>query len=96
MTVVLSPKIREKLSAKHQVSEAEVAQCFANCDGIFLKDTREDHSTDPPTLWFVSETDHGRKLKAVFVLKDGKNYIKTAYRPNENELRIYKKHSGKA
>lgn len=96
MTVVISQKIREKLLSKHHVSEDEVAQCFANCDGTFLKDPREAHASDPPTLWFVSETDHGKKLKIAFILKEGKNYIRTAYPPNADEIRIYKKYAGQS
>ena len=91
MALVISPKIREKLKSKHCVTEEEVAQCFANCSGIFLKDTREQHASDPPSLWFISETDYGRKLKIVFVPRGADNYLRTAFPPNEAETRIYDK-----
>lgn len=92
MALVISPNIREKLARKHNVCEEEIAQCFANRTGKYLQDTREDHASDPPTLWFISETDYARKLKIVFISRDGNVYLRTAFEPNEIELRIYEKH----
>jgi hypothetical protein len=91
MGFVLSTKIREKLMSKHRVVEDDIAQCFANRVGKYLTDNRENHATDPPTLWFISETDYGRKLKIVFVPRTGNNYIRNAFAPNDNEIRIYAK-----
>jgi hypothetical protein len=43
-------------------------------------------------MWFIAETDYGRKLKVVFMQKpDGCVLIKTAYEANKKELRIYAK-----
>lgn len=92
MAIQISSKTREKLASKHNVSEEEVAQCFANRVGNYLLDTREDHASDPPTLWFVSETDHGRKLKIVFVHRDGNIYLRTAFLADEKAIRIYDKY----
>lgn len=92
MGVVISQKIRDKLAAKHNVSPEEIEQCFANRTGKYVKDLREEHASDPPTKWFISETDYGRKLKVVFILKDGDVYLRTAFSPNEDELRIYNKY----
>ena len=89
MAIVISPKIREKLASKHNVTAEEIAQCFANRTGNFLLDTREDHASDPPTRWFISETDYGRKLKVVFVAKDGDIFIRSAFAPNQTEQSIY-------
>lgn len=91
MALILSQKIREKLASKHGVTQEEVAQCFANRSGKLLEDTREEHASDPPTRWFISETDYGKKLKIVFIQRDGNIYIRTAFPPNEEELRIYSK-----
>ena len=91
MAIVMSDPIREKLLNKHCVSEEEVVQCFANRAGSYLRDTREQHQSDPPTLWFIGETDRGRKLKVIFVPRDGNNYIRSAYEPNSSEFRIYEK-----
>lgn len=71
MPIIISQKIRDKLKSKHSVSEEDVAQCFANRTGTYLLDPREEHASDPPTQWFISETDFGRKLKVVFILKSG-------------------------
>lgn len=92
MALVVSKKIAEKLASKHCVTEEEVAQCFANKIGVNLLDPREDHASDPPTLWFIAETDYGRKLKIIFIHKDGDNHLRSAFEPDDNELRIYDKY----
>lgn len=78
--------------AKHSVTRREVEQCFENRCGNFLYDNRENNKTDPPTEWFVAETNSGRRLKIVFVPKDGKIFLKTAYDANPEEVRIYEKY----
>lgn len=88
----ISDKVREKLRNKHNVSEAMIREAFANRQGAFLKDRREKHSTIPPTQWFVSETDNGVKLKVCFIYFDGVIFIKTAYRANRFEQRVYEKY----
>lgn len=92
MAIIISRKIAEKLANKHKVTADEVAQCFANREGRFLFDEREDHASDPPTLWFVAETDYGRLLKVAFVQRDGDIFLRTAYQANQAEIRIYNKH----
>lgn len=94
MAVIASQKIIEKLASKHGVNINEVHQCFANRTGKLLFDLREKHDTDPKTLWFIAETDYGRKLKIVFVPKNGDIYLRTAYPPNSEESGIYKKANG--
>jgi hypothetical protein len=92
MALILSSNVREKLAGKiPPVSEDEILQCFANCSGRYLLDKREEHRTDPPTHWFLSDTDYGRLLKVVFILKDGDVIIKTAYDPNQKEQYIYRR-----
>ncbi|MET0072169.1 MAG: hypothetical protein ABW096_19195 [Candidatus Thiodiazotropha sp.] len=89
--LIISSRVREKLSEKHDVTEEEITQCFSD-RGKLLRDTREDHATDPPTLWFIGETNYGKRLKIVFVEKEGVIHIKTAYPPNSEEERIYMKY----
>jgi hypothetical protein len=89
MRLYISPAVQRKLSAKHKVTASEVVECFANRLGPALLDTREDHQTDPPTKWFIAETDMGRKLKIVYIRSDKGIAIKTAYPPNPVELDIY-------
>lgn len=91
--LVISSAIEEKLSAKHGVCRREVEQCFENCTGEHLLDTREDHRTDPITKWFVASTNRGRTLKIVFVFSEGKIFLKTAYDANHDEIRIYRKYA---
>jgi uncharacterized DUF497 family protein len=96
MGLRVSPRVGEKLAQKHGVSVGEVLECFANRCGAALKDTRAEHRTDPPSLWFVAETDRGRTLKVVFmVMPDGEFEIKTAYPANPEEIRIYKKYGAR-
>jgi uncharacterized DUF497 family protein len=93
MGLIISPRVRRKLAEKHNVQIHEVYECFSNRTGSYLNDVREEHNTNPPTLWFVAETDYGKKLKIVFV-QDGNDFIlKTAYPANPNEIRIYDKFS---
>jgi hypothetical protein len=73
--IVISPVIMEKLEKKHGVTRREIEQCFENRKGGYLEDTREEHKTDPATLWFVAPTNCGRKLKIIFVFNNGNLYI---------------------
>lgn len=82
-----------KLKEKHNVSEAEVMQCFRNKVGKFALDTRAEHQTDKPTVWFIAETDDKRRLKIVVVRYSKEEYIlKSAFEPNEDEERLYAKY----
>lgn len=89
----ISQKVRQKLASKKvPVTEAEIRQCFANADGDYLYDQREEHQSDPPTRWFIAETDFGRKLKVVFIPKSTGLTIRSAFDPNADEIRIYNKY----
>lgn len=55
-------------------------------------DTRVLTKTNPPTLWFVACTNKGRSLKVVYIQKGNIVELKTAYDPNEEEARIYKRY----
>lgn len=87
--LVISQRIATKLDVKHTATHAEIEQCFDNKCGVNLIDDREDNRTDPATLWFIAETNKGRLLKIVYVYRDGKYCIKTAYEPNQKEIDIY-------
>ena len=95
MKLEIHSRIRQKLSQKHKVSEDEIVQCFANREKGFLMDTRENHRTEPPTRWFVAQTDFGRKLKVVFVQDASTRVvtIKTTYEANAKEIEIYDKYA---
>lgn len=62
----ISKAVREKLLEKHNVTVDEVYECFYNREGPAFTDTRLDPQTDPPTQWFVAETDKLKKLKIVY------------------------------
>lgn len=87
--LIIAPDIRDKLLDKHQVKEGEVHECFFNKDGPYVEDTEEDHRTDPPTEWFLAQTDRGRLLKIVFVFRDGNLFLKSAFDANPKAIHIY-------
>lgn len=87
--LIISTAVRVKLDLKHNVTEAEVQQCFFNKEGNCLSDDREEHRTDPETLWFIAETNHCRIIKVVFILKDGNIHIKSAYDANAKDIATY-------
>lgn len=94
MAIQVSQKVTAKLAEKHHVTIREIEECFANRCGAELTDSREQHASDPPTRWFIARTHHCRLLKVVYVPRDGKIHIRTAYEPNETELMIYRRHGG--
>jgi len=87
--LIINSQIRNKLLEKHKVTEKEVRECFLNRERIALKDEREEHETDPPTLWMISRTNHLRYLKLVSIIKERNVILKTAYEPNQREIQIY-------
>ncbi|MFK7685318.1 hypothetical protein ACK3ZA_17070 [Aeromonas caviae] len=92
MALIISQEIRSKLHLRHGIDEREVEEAFANLDGAYLVDPREEHATNPPTEWFVAPTNRGRLIKVIFVNENGNIYLKSAYEPSEDVLRIYKKY----
>lgn len=95
MPLVISTKVLAKLAAKKPpVTRDEIEECFATRTGVYLLDEREEHASDPPTRWFISETYYGRKLKVVFILKGDDVVIRSAFVPNADEIRIYAKYGG--
>lgn len=89
----ISPSVLDKLAGKvPPVTQDEILQCFANREGKFLLDLREEHASDPPTRWFIAETNFGRKLKIAFIPREEIVTVRTAYSPNDTELRIYEKY----
>lgn len=85
----ISTTILQKLNEKHDVTRREVEQCFENMDGPLLIDDREDHRSDPPTLWFLARTNRNRLLKVVYIQRGEKIHLRTCYTPNETEVSIY-------
>ena len=94
MSLIISPKIAAKLASKDRpVAGHEVVEAFANRSGNYLTDDREEHASDPATLWFVAETDSGRRLKVMFIARDGHIYLRSAYDATADVARIYVKYS---
>lgn len=87
--LIISEAVLTKLREKHQVGRREVEQAFENKCGCYLTDEREDHQTDPPTLWFVAPTHRGRPLKVIFIFIDGNVHLKSAYTADAAAISIY-------
>ncbi len=90
--LIVTDAVKAKLKTKHKVELSEVAQCFHNKDGRLLTDNRDLHKTNPPTLWFIAQTNKGRALKIAYIQIGMKVHLKTAYAPNEDEKHIYRLH----
>lgn len=86
----ISPRVREKLTAPdHAVTMDEIVECFMNMEGPAFQDDRADHVTDPPTQWFVAETDRRRVLKIVYVEYPDFFAIKSAYQATQKWVNLY-------
>ncbi|MDI9239865.1 DUF4258 domain-containing protein [Lysobacter sp. LF1] len=94
MPLIITEDVRKKIADdKHgNLTPEEVEQCFLNHDGRLCTDDREEHRTDPPTQWFVAETNHRRRLKIVFVRKGSNIHLKTAYPATDTINRLYCKY----
>ena len=95
MKLVISKTVRDKLTTRHGVTQREVEQCFTNRTAPALVDDREEHRTDPPSMWFVAKTNKERWLKVVFMLKEGQVHIKTCYTPNQMVIDLYRQKTTK-
>ena len=95
MFFMISEAVANKVRKKHNIFEHEILECFENRLGPFLEDKREDHKTDPPTKWFISESRSGRVIKVVFIYYPNEReiVIKSAFEPNDIESKIYQKYS---
>jgi len=90
----ISANVRDKLTNKHNVQINEICQCFCNREKGFLRDSREEHQSNPPTQWFVAETNNGRRLKIIFIAEDDNTItIKSAYEATDDVTRIYEKYA---
>lgn len=89
----ISSDTRAKLAEKHSVTVEEIEQCFMNRQKGLLKDKRAQHATNPPTLWFVAETNKGRVLKVVYIQNGLIVDLKTCYPANAAEISIYQTHA---
>ncbi len=87
--IKIDESIKQKLKIKHNVDCSEVLECIGNISKGFIKDTRESHLTDPPTHWFVEQTDSGRWLFVAVMMIKKELVIKTAYEADDNKKKLY-------
>lgn len=88
----ISESVLRKLADMHNVTRTEVEQCFRNRLGRLLVDNRVLTKTNPPTLWFIACTNKARYLKIVYIQRGNIVELKTAYDPNDEETRIYRRY----
>lgn len=90
--VVFTRAIVEKLKSKEPTVEPwEVEDAFSRWEGKTVIDDRENNRTNPPTVWFISDTSEGRVLKVVgiFLINKKEFVVKTAYDPDDWEVKFY-------
>lgn len=87
MALKISTAVRNKLQERHNVNHSEILECFLNRTHCDLIDTREEHQTEPPTKWFISQTDMGRSLKICYIQRGGDLEIKTVYEPENPSVK---------
>jgi len=93
MLLRISDEVRLKLQHKHAVTEQEILECFATRERSALIDDREDHLSDPATLWFISETFYGRKLLIAYIPREDAIHIRSAFEPSSAREVFYEAHS---
>jgi hypothetical protein len=97
MDIVISPEIEAKIGREDHgaVSAKDVRECFENHCGKYCYDNRPEHrdGSGNPSPWFVSETNHNRVLKIMFVLEHGKIYLKSAYPATPKVQDLFRKHA---
>lgn len=95
MHFIITPTIEEKIKEKHGVSVMEVEEAFNQFDGHLIEDTRAQHKTRPPTVWFLAETYDGKLLKLVLIwdVTNARAILKTAYAPDQEEINLYEAYS---
>lgn len=89
MAMLISTRVSKKLANKHNVTRAEICECFEDRSKSYLIDPRAKHASNPPTRWFIAQTDLGRALKVCFIFKGGDVIIRTAFPPNRVEIEMY-------
>lgn len=88
--------IENKCLIKHNVLENEIREAWQSYDGtVLVTDDREEHRTNPPTVWFVVKTSGVRLLKIIAVIdSDGVAYLKSAYDANQKVINLFRKMGG--
>lgn len=97
MALIIAPVIAAKIERPDHgsLTRKEIEQCFENHCGGYCTDSREEHRTDPPTLWFVGETNQRRRLKIVFIQVGSDIVLKSAYPASPEVERIFNKYSSR-
>lgn len=94
MALKITTDVLKKLDGKHNVTQQEIVECFTSRTKEPLDDLRQQHKTNPKTVWLISETESGRKLKIVYIEHiNGDIEIKSAFKPNQAETYIYNKYA---
>jgi hypothetical protein len=92
--LLITNAVEIKIRVKHGLSRRDIEECFSNIERERLEDNRVEHKTDPVTQWFIAQNNFGKHIKVVFMLlEDGRSLLKTAYCPNDDEIRIYMKYA---
>ena len=95
--IVISPEIEKKIAQPDHgcVTPRQVSDCFENWDGRLCYDRRAEHLDEHgnPTPWFLAETNQRQLLKIMYVSRDGKIFLKSAYPATAEVQRIFDKYA---
>jgi len=89
--LIATDAVKEKLWNERELTLEEVQEAWESCGGPWLIDDREKNRTHPPTVWALAWTDLGRLLKLVVIPHRARGIavLRTAYEPDEDEVRLY-------
>jgi len=96
MRLVATEAVKAKLWDERELDFGEVLEAWESCSGPWLIDDRERNRTQPPTVWELAWTDLGRLLKLVVIphRKKGIAVLRTAFEPDEDEVKLYEANIG--
>jgi len=93
--LVISDNILAKIGGEDHggLTRKDIEECFENHMGKYCLDNRPQHAdrNGNPPRWFVSETNHQRKIKIMYVRDGNTITLLSAYPATEEVERIFNK-----
>ena len=96
MRLVATDAVKSKLWDERDLSFEEVLEAWESCSGPWFIDDRARNRSNPPTVWALPCTDLGRLLKLVVIphREKGISVLRTAFEPDEDEVKLYENNIG--
>lgn len=97
MSILISDGVLTKIGAEDHgsLSRRDVEEAFANNSAGYCYEQHKEHFTPngEPSLWFVAYTNHGVRLKVMFVREREDVHVKSAYPATDRVTAIFEKHA---